>query len=287
MFVSLVQRNYKIFLRNKTNVFLSFLTVIIVISLYVIFLQKLQLDSIETVVPVTNEIKVMVNEWMVSGVLSITAVTTTLGVFGIYVRDLEMKANADFLTTAVSRPAIQFSYCISSLLIGFVFTLSAFICCQLFLAASGGSFFSWAENMQIIGLIGISVLLSSVLNLFIVLFVKTQSAFATVNTIIGTMIGFLCGVYVPIGVLPGFVQKIIYLFPVSHGTMLFRNIMMGDSIEKVFPSEEAAREYMIMFGVQYEVGGVLIKPWMSILFMIGAILIAGAAAVIIFARKNK
>lgn len=129
MISSLVLRNNKIFLRNKTNVFLSLLSVIIVISLYVIFLQKLQLDSIEAVVPLTPEIKAMVNEWMISGVISITAVTTTLGAFDIYISDLEKKINADFLTTAISRPSIQYSYCISSVLIGFIFTMFAFICC--------------------------------------------------------------------------------------------------------------------------------------------------------------
>lgn len=287
MIVSFVQRNNKIFLRNKLNVFFSLLTVMIVISLYTLFLQKLQLDSIEAVIPLTNEIKVMVNEWMVSGVISITAVTTTLGVFGIYIRDLETKVRADFLTTTISRPAILFSYCMSSFMIGFIFTMLAFIFCQLFLVASGGEWLTWAEVAQVIGLIVISVLLSSVLNLFVVSFITTQSAFATINTMIGTFIGFLCGVYVPMGVLPSFVQSIIHFFPISHTTLLFRQIFMSESIDTVFPTHDAANDYMIQFGVQYEVGNLTIEPWMSLLFIGATIIIFGAISAVAFTWKNQ
>lgn len=284
---SLVWRNNKIFLRDKTNVFLSLLSVIIVIGLYVLFLQKLQLDFIEAVVPLTTEMKVMVNEWMISGVISITAVTTTLSVFGLYINDVESKINADFLTTTLSRPSIQFSYCISSVLIAFIFSMIAFICCQAVLVVTGGTWLSWAETLQVIGLILLSVLLSSVINLLIVSFIRTQTAFATANTIIGTLIGFLCGVYVPIGVLPGFVQSSIHFFPISHTTLLFRQIIMGDSIEAVFPATEAASEYMLMYGIQYEIGDTIIEPWMSLIFIMGTIIVIGTIAAIIFVRKNK
>lgn len=287
MIFSLVLRNNKLFLRNKTQVFLSLLTVIIVIGLYVIFLQKTQLDAIESVVPLTSEIKVMVNEWMISGLISIIPVTTTLGVFSLYVRDLETKVNADFLTTTLSRPSIQFSYCISSFFIGFILTIVAFICCQIFLVATGGTWLSWLETIRVIGIILISVLLSSVLNLFIILFISTQAAFATVNTIIGTVIGFLCGIYVPMGLLPSSVQTIIHYFPISHTTLLLRQILMNDSIEQVFPTKEAATDYMLYYGVQYEMGGTIIAPWMSLLFIIGTIVIIGIVAAVLFAKKNK
>lgn len=287
MFISLVQRNSKLFLRDKLQVFFSFLSVMIVIGLYVIFLQKTQLDAIEAVVPLTTDIKVMVNEWMVSGLISIVAVTTTLGVFGIYIRDLETKTNVDFLTTAISRTSIQLSYCFSAFIIGFLLTFIAFLCCQIFLIATGGAWLSWLDTLQVIGIIILSVLLSSVLNLFIVLFISSQSAFATVSTIVGTVIGFLCGVYIPIGALPEFVQKIIHFFPISHTTVLLRNVFMEDSINQVFPTAEVAKDYMFTFGVQYEINGTVIEPWLSVLFILATIIIVGIVSAGVFAWRNK
>lgn len=287
MLYSLVLRNNKIFLRNKGLVFFSLLSVLIVVGLYVVFLQKIQLDSIEALIPVTQEIEDMVNRWMISGVLSITAVTTTLGAFSIYVKDLETRANADFLSTQLSRAAIQFSYCISSFFIGFILTIVAFAFCLIYLIVTGGEFLSGIEILQVVGLIFISVLLSSVLASFIAFFINSQSAFSTVNSIIGTVIGFLCGVYVPMGVLPSFVQTIIHYFPVSHTTVLFRNVLMADTIEQVFPTHEAKEEYMLTYGVQYEIGGTIIEPWVSLVFIIGAIMIIGGIVAILFIRKNK
>ena len=69
-------------------VFFSLLSVLILVGLYAIFLQKLQVNSIEQYVPVSPAIEVMVSEWMVAGLLSIIAMTTTLATFGIYIKDI-------------------------------------------------------------------------------------------------------------------------------------------------------------------------------------------------------
>ena len=122
MLWSLVSRNNKVFLRNKILVFFSLLSVLILIGVYAIFLQKLQIDSIEQYVPVSPMIEVMVSEWMVAGLLSIIAMTTTLAMFGIYIKDIESKITADFLVTDASRFKIQLSYVISSFIIGFLMT---------------------------------------------------------------------------------------------------------------------------------------------------------------------
>ncbi|HCX51540.1 MAG TPA: transporter, partial [Bacillus sp. (in: Bacteria)] len=60
--MSLVQRNNKVFRRDKTQVFFSLLSVIIVIVLYAVFLQKMQVDAIERITEATPEVITMVNE---------------------------------------------------------------------------------------------------------------------------------------------------------------------------------------------------------------------------------
>ncbi|MER1999199.1 MAG: ABC transporter permease [Lysinibacillus sp.] len=286
--ISLVSRHNKVFMRNRMLVFFSMLSVMIVILLYTIFLQKVQLDAIKQLVPVTNAIEVMVNEWMVAGLLSIIAVTTTLAVFGIYVRDLETKATADFLTTAVSRTKIQLSYVFSALVIGFGMSLVAFISCEIFLLIIGADILSFGKTVKVLGIILLSVVLSSTINLFSVLFVKTVTTFSTINTIVGSVIGFLCGVYVPIGALPSYVQSIIHYFPISHTTVLLRQTLMSDSVDTVFSGNEAAAaSYMLTNGVQYELNGTVLSSGASVLYIVGTIVVVGAISIYIFARKNK
>lgn len=283
-----MSRNNKVFLRDKVTVFFSLLSVLILIGVYAIFLQKLQVNSIEQYVPVTPVIEVMVSEWMVAGLLSIIAMTTTLATFGIYIKDIESKKTADFLVTDASRFKIQLSYVISSLIIGFIMTFIGFICCEVFLITIGGTFLSAMAMMKVIGILILAVLMSSMINLFIVLFVNTETAYSTVNTIIGTVLGFLCGIYVPMAALPNSVQSVIHFFPVSHITVLLRNAFMSESIDKVFAGNaEYAESYMLNYGVVYKIGDSILSGTTSILIIIGTILLLGFLSAIVFLKKHK
>lgn len=269
-------------------VFFSLLSVLILVGLYAIFLQKLQVNSIEQYVPVSPAIEVMVSEWMVAGLLSIIAMTTTLATFGIYIKDIESKITADFLVTEASRFKIQLSYVISAFIIGFIMTFIGLFCCEIFIASIGGEILSAISMIKVIGILILAVLMSSIINLFIVLFVNTETAFSTVNTIIGTLLGFLCGIYVPMAALPSSVQSVIHFFPVSHITVLLRNAFMTDSIETVFAGNaEYAESYMLNFGVVYKIGDSIISSSTSILFIVGTIILLGFLSAVVFLKKHK
>lgn len=286
---SLVSRNNKMFRRDKTQVFFSLLSVIIVIALYGIFLQKLQIDAIEQVTKATPETVTMVNEWLVAGLLSMIAVTTTLGAFGIAIQDLESKSVADFLTAPISRAKIQLSYVLNAFVIGFIFSFIAFIGCEIFIVATGGQLLTIRGMVEVLGLLILSVLLASTFNMFLVLFIHSLNAFSTLSTIIGTVIGFLCGVYVPFGVLPGFAQNLIMYFPISHTTVLLREAFMQNSIQTVFAyaSDAQVEDYKINFAIVYEMNGKLLASTTSLLVIVITTIILAALSIIIFKKKNK
>lgn len=288
MLASLISRNNKVFWRNKLLVFFSLLSVLISIGLYAIFLQKLQVDSISQLVPVTKDIERLVSEWMVAGILTTTAVTSTLGVFSIYIQDLESKRTADFLVTSASRLNIQLSYVFSSLIIGFTMTFVAFMCCELFIISIGGEILSFLSLVKVIALLILAVFLSSMINLLIVLFINSETAFSTVNTIIGTLIGFLCAIYVPMGVLPNAVQTVIHFFPVSHIAVLLRQVLMEQSLSSVFASATSYEEsYKLTYGVVYKIGDSIIPASASVLFIVGTIVVVGALAGFVYKHKYK
>ncbi|MEG0439721.1 MAG: ABC transporter permease [Solibacillus sp.] len=287
--ISLVARNNKMFRRDKTQVFFSLLSIIIVIALYGIFLQKMQVDAIEQVTKATPETITMVNEWLVAGLLSMIAVTTTLGAFGIAIQDIESKSAADFLTAPISRAKIQLSYVLNAFFIGFIFSFIAFISCEIFIVATGGQLLNGTEMMKVIGILILSVLLASTFNMFLVLFVHSQNAYSTLTTIVGTLIGFLCGVYVPFGVLPGFAQNLIMYFPISHTTVLLRDAFMQNSIQTVFAgaSNEQVEAYKINFGVVYEMNGNSLTSTTSLLIIVGTTIVLAVLSILIFKRRNK
>jgi len=288
-FISLVQRNNKVFRRDKTQVFYSLLSVIIVIVLYAVFLQKMQVDAIEQMTEATPELITMVNEWLVAGLLSMIAVSTTLAAYGIAVKDLESKAQADFLTAPISRATIQFSYVFNAFIIGCIFSFIALIGCEIFIVSTGGELLSIGDFVHVVGLLFLSVLLASVFNLFLVLFATTQNSFSTLSTIVGTALGFLCGVYVPIGALPSFAQNLIMYFPISHTTLLLRNAFMESSITKVFEGIPAlnVEEYKEMYGIVYDLHGNILSTSTSVIIILATILILAILSIILFKKKNK
>lgn len=288
-FLSLVSRNNKVFRRDKTQVFFSLLSVIIVIVLYAIFLQKMQIDAIEQVAKATPEMVTMVNEWLAAGLLSMIAVTTTLAAFGIAVKDIETKATADFLTAPVSRATIQLSYVANAFLIGLVFSFVALIGCEIFIVATGGNLLGFTDFVKVLAILLLSVTLASVFNVFLVQFVSTQNAFSTLGTLLGTGIGFLCGVYVPVGVLPSFAQNLVMYFPISHTTVLLRDAFMQNSITTVFdgvPSAEV-EAYKINYGINYDINGHLLSSTASIVFIFVTIVVLAILSIIIFKKRNK
>lgn len=286
---SLTVRNHKVFRRDRTQVFFSLLSVIIVVVLYAVFLQKMQIDAIEQVAKATPEMVAMVNEWLVAGLLSMIAVTTTLGAFGIAVQDMESKAAADFLTAPVSRAKIQFSYLLNAFGIGLAFSFIALIGCEIFIVATGGNWLPLGDLMKVSGLLILSVLLASTFNMFLVLFVRSQNAFSTLSTIVGTLLGFLCGVYVPIGVLPGFAQNLIMYFPISHMTLLLRDAFMHNSVQAVFSGVPSSykEDYLVNYGVVYEMNGHVLTPAASLLVILGTIFILTTSSILIFKKKNQ
>ena len=288
-FISLVQRNSKVFRRDKTQVFYSLLSVIIVIVLYAVFLQKMQVDAIEQMTKATPELITMVNEWLVAGLLSMIAVTTTLAAYGIAVKDLESKAQADFLTTPISRATIQFSYVFNAFIIGCIFSFIALVGCEIFIVSTGGELLSIGDFVHVVGLLFLSVLLASVFNLFLVFFATTQNSFSTLSTLVGTALGFLCGVYVPIGALPSFAQNLIMYFPISHTTLLLRNAFMESSIAKVFEGVPVSQveDYKEMYGIVYDLHGSILSTSTSIIIILATILILAILSIILFKKKNK
>lgn len=126
----------------------------------------MQVDAIEQMTEATPGMVTMVNEWLVAGLLSMIAVSTTLAAFGIAVKDTESKATADFLTAPISRATIQFSYVLNAFVIGCIFSFIALIGCEIFIVATGGELLSFGALIKVISILLLSVLLASVLMFF-------------------------------------------------------------------------------------------------------------------------
>ena len=207
--ITFAKRNLNLFFRDRASVFFSLLAVFIIIGLYVLFLGDMVMMDLEGI----PGARFLMDSWIMAGLMAVTSVTTTMGALGIVVEDRAKGIYKDFHTSPVKRTTLVGGYLISTLVVGVVMSLVALVLSELYIVVSGGEFLPWGNMLKVLGLIVLSTMASGAIMFFVVSFFKTQNAYGVASTVLGTLIGFLMGIYVPIGVLPSGVQTVVKLFP--------------------------------------------------------------------------
>lgn len=268
--IGFAKRNLLIFFRDKAAVFFSLLAVFLIIGLYALFLGDVWVNSFTGM----SGVRYLMDSWIMAGLLAVTSVTTTMGAFGIMVEDKTKKIIKDLTSSPLKRSRIAGGYILSSYLIGCIMSFVTLVLAEIYVVMNGGELLEPAAMVKVAGLILLSTLSNTSLVLFMVSFFNSANAFSTASTILGTLIGFLTGIYLPIGQLPEAVQWMVKLFPVSHSAVLFRQVMMADPLSATFAGApaESVREFEEMMGVTYRFGDTAVPPILSI-----AVLIATAA----------
>ncbi|WP_025784480.1 ABC transporter permease [Sporosarcina sp. D27] len=282
--MAVTKRNILLYFRDKSALFFSLLAVIILVVLYGTFLGNLISDSL----PDFLAKKWLLLSWIFAGILAVTSVTTTLGAFGTMVEDRSTEADLDFYASPIKRSSLFGGYVMSSIFVGFIMCLLVLLTANAIFFFSGDEMLTYIQLFKVVGVIGLSVISSSSMILLLVSFFKTVKAFAAASTVIGTLLGFLAGIYIPIGNLPAYLQIIIKLFPTSHSAALFRQILMEQPLQETFAQapESAKHEFLKDMGVFYEINGSLTSPTFSVLYLIGIAVFFSILAVVLLKRKR-
>ena len=232
--LELISRNRKVYTRDRLAFFMSFLSVIILILVYQIFLGQIQIDAIKEALnsdTASTDTIQMVNYWLISGLTTIISMTSTLGAFGVMVLDKEKKLSEDFKVSPVSNFKIELSYANFAILFGIIMTMfSCIFAIGIFNGFSSLLDFSTTDYLSILGIVSMGTVLAATIILPILAFIRTSSAF----TIVGTFIGFISGVYLSIGSVGESLQQVMTWFPLTQVNALLKQILMKDSINKVF-----------------------------------------------------
>ena len=236
--LELISRNRKVYTRDRLAFFMSFLSVIILILVYQVFLGQIQIDAIKEALnsdTTSTDTIQMVNYWLISGLTTIISMTSTLGAFGVMVSDREKKLSEDFKVSPVSNFKIELSYAIFAILFGIIMTLfSCIFAIGMFNGFSALLDYSMMDYLSILGVVSMGTVLAATIILPILAVIRTSSAFTTLSTIVGTFIGFISGVYLSIGSVGETLQQVMTWFPLTQVNALLKQILMKAAISKVF-----------------------------------------------------
>jgi multidrug/hemolysin transport system permease protein len=266
----LVKRNLLLYLRDKASVFFSFLSVIIIIVMYMLFIGRLQRNGMISTAGDVAGLDWLVSSWIMAGILTVTTVTVPLGALGTMITDRQTKKISDFYTAPIDRKILALSYLVSAWVIGFIMVTVNLFVGQLYVLSQGGEFLGFIQLIKIFGMIILSIMSFSTFFYYLSLLMKTANAFSLLSTLVGTFIGFLGGIYVQIGLMPKLVQSIMNTLPTAHSVVMIRRIYMDGAIEKVFQGYTGPEyvEFMSDMGLTATVFGFELQSYHMILSLV-------------------
>lgn len=264
-------RSLRLYFRDKGAVFFSLLAVLIVFGLYALFLGDVYTDSLSELGP---GVGLLVSAWTMAGMVAVASVNTAMAGLGTMVQDRESGVLGDFLVTPVPRSRLLGGYAAAAFLIGLIMSLLTLLLADLYLLAKGMELSALLSTGRLLRIF-LAILCTSFSNTAMLLFLcclfRSGRAFSAAGSVIGTLSGFLTGVYLPIGQLPEAVQVLIKLFPTSHGAALLRQEIMAAQLDTVFRgAPEALRtELEQVLGVRYFLGDTALPQWGYWAYLLG------------------
>lgn len=288
--IALTQRNLKLFFRNKPLVFFSLLSVMIVVGLYVLFLGDINVQNIRSEIGRDiPQIDALVFAWMLPGAVAISTMTLALGNMERLVDDAQSETLSDFMVSPVTRVQLILSYVISTILIAFLISLLMVGVSVVVVWSKGGDWMQPWTLVQVIGIVLLMIISNSLLSLLIASFISSANTYGVVNSITGTFIGFVTGCYMPMGIMPVFVQNLFNALPVSMGASLLRQLYLAPIMDEVFAGAPASvvSDYRIFQGIDLVMFEQVLTPSLMFMAMVIGVVVLFGLSVVRFRKLHK
>lgn len=267
----LTSRNLRLYFRDRAGVFFSLLSALILIALYALFLGNLQIDSLTAKLPQASahDVHWFVNAWVFAGITMITTLTTALAALSVFVEDNASGRFQDFIVSPIRRSSIILGYFFSSFIVSVMMTMIIVIIGQLYMLTQGDQAMSLPQTAHVFGLVALSSAAFASLSTFIVTFLKSAGAFAALSTVVGTMVGFLAGAYIPVGTLPDEVVRVLNVLPFAQSAMLLRRPYTAHALDAMTADQpQAVNSVENFYGLTASVGDWDISPGFAIVVLV-------------------
>jgi len=292
---SLTRRDIKIFYRTKGNIFFSLLAVLILVVLHFAIFRQVYTDNwveIASHIPGLSverlQLQWIADSLMFSAIIPIGAVTISLTTLGLMVADRETNTLSDFLVSPIRRGSLLTSYLASSFIVCFLMLAGFVVFFQIYFLIVYGVGFTLIQIGKILLVMIGALIFANVFMLLLVSFFKTQQTLSAVGAIVGTMMGFVSGAYIPLGMFGDTIGNIFSALPFAQITVLSRGAFLY-TLETVTPltHEMLSGEIARSFGIELWLGSHHVPMWGTALIAGGITLVLFLWLVIRFAKMKK
>lgn len=283
----IVKRNLAVFLNNKAVIFLTFASICVVVSLYVLFLRNFSLDVVEAGGVKKEYVSLFTDRMMISALFPVISTTTSFGILHIYVRDTETGIKRDFLTAPVSPFTLTLSCWISSAVVSAFFSLITLILSEIYFRYEYSNALEPLTLLKLLITLAFSSVICSGILLVFANLLKTVGAFLTFANLYGTLAGFLSGSYLPYSFYPQWLKNVLFFYPPFQLANLCRQFSLENIKEASFPQQaELLNEFFKNMGIllQWDNKNVSLKCQIIITLISIALLIT---VFLLFNTKDK
>ena len=252
IFFQLTKRHLLVFFKNKIRVFYTLLVPVIIFVVYLLFLRDLELGGIKSALvqmglekpewksmtdalmqdaAFWKQMETLVDSWMICGIIGLSAITVSLQTNTVIVEDKQNGVNRDFASSPIHKNLIIGSYFFYNFIVTALICAVFLLICLIYLAAAGEFVITFAGFLTVLCVLFYSTVSATLLTVFICSAVKTEGTMASIVAIFSTAIGFLIGAYMPLGMLPTWVQGICGFIPGTYTCSLLRYGFMSTPIE--------------------------------------------------------
>lgn len=274
----LTKRSNRLYFRDKTAVFMSLLTTGIIIVLYLLFLADVTTNSAQQAAQGATGMKELMQSWLLAGIIVVISLTVTLAVLSTMIEDAVSNQLHALLITPITRTQLVIGYLLSAWLIAVLFSVGALLIAQGYFWLNDKPTVTWNGLLSAIGLIMLITFSSATFLFAITVLIRSRKSFSSMGTLVGTLSGFLLGIYIPIGQLPTFVQEITKFFPPTYGVAALRDVLMQPAIDITFADAPTfiLDEFKETFGLQINLfdAAAQLPVILGILFLTGVIFLS-------------
>lgn len=292
--LALINRNIKLYFKDKMTFFVSLLTPLILVVLFLTFLKNVYADTIINLIPEgieinKNTIDAFCGGWLFSSIISVSCVTVSF-CSNIMILDKLNKAIDDLNMTPVKRSTLLISYFISNFLTTFLIGVIVLIISFIYLGFVG-FYLTFLDVLMLFVSTFCMCLFGSLLASIIGTLISSQGAHSAVSTLVSSMYGFISGAYMPISQFGSGIRNCLSFLPSTYGTVLFRQYYMNGVIYQLQTVERVPSEITEQIRLSFDGKLVLfnntIPTWTLFAVVIGTSIILLGIYILLSNLKSK
>ena len=235
--MGIIKRNMLVYFKDIHAVIFSLLTSIIVFVLYLLFIKGTFVNSLTDAAKglesfiTEGDIEMFANGFLLTGIMGSALITISYSCASIFVKDRETRVEDDVLTTPIRRAQIAASYYVSSAICAFIMTSIILTAGLMIIKFNGDIYMSVGDIALAYGLVFLGSVSATAFFMVVVTFFRSTSASAAFYGILAAASGFVIGAYIPISEFSVGVKTFCNIFPASHVTVMFRNVMLNGILD--------------------------------------------------------